>query len=254
MPKYRTIVFDSLSELARLFFSKDLKKGPEDFDTIRAVNNYVPTTERLNMLVRRCKNLKKQGTEVVFIAHEQLEKIYAKGGMIAPKGQQPTEPIAIKGFPDMPGKQTPEEFCRAADNIFRARTVNTVRSWIAKREPIGGGGDYWEVKDRFNAPAIQSGILPASYTELEKLAKANPQCNWEPPYIWIIYGTFGQGKTRSLLTFPRPMKIFDLDHGTGSISKEAKAADSGIEIFDKIDVEDSEHYPDFISELEATFG
>lgn len=254
MPKYNTVVFDSLSELARLFFSKDMKKRPNDLENIRAVNNYAPVTERLNMLVRRTKNLTKQGTNVVFLAHEQLEKIYAKGGMIAAKGQAPQEPIAIKGFPDMPGKQTPEEVCRAADNIFRMRYVNGQKQWIARREPVGGGGDYWEVKDRFNAPAIASGILPASYSELEKLAKANPACNWEPPYIWIIYGTFGMGKTRSLLTFPRPMFIFDLDHGTASISREAGQPDSGIKIYDKIDVEDEQHYPDFLSELEATFG
>lgn len=256
MPKYKTVVFDSLSELARLFFSKDMNKSPDNFEAIRQINNYTPTTERLNMLVRRCKNLKKQGTEVVFLAHEQLEKVYAKGGMIVAKGQAPQEPIAIKGFPDMPGRQTPEEFCRAADNIFRVRNVNGVKQWIARREPIGGGGDYWEVKDRFNALAISSGILPASYNELAELASKNPLCNWRPPYVWILYGTFGMHKTRSLLTFPRPMFIFDLDRGTDSITKDVeqlRLKGEEITIYDKIDVESGADYPTFISELEATF-
>jgi hypothetical protein len=216
------------------------------------MNNYPGATERLNMLVRRMKNYRDQGSEVVFIAHEALEKIYAKGGAMASKGQPPTEPIAVKGLPDMPGKQAPEEFCRAADNIFRVRHVNGKPAWIARREPIGGGGEVWEVKDRFNAGAILSGMLPASYSEVAALAQSNPLCNWDPPYIWIFYGTFGIGKTRSLKTFPTPMVIFDLDRGTSVLKKdfdEMTKAGHKIEIYDDIDVEESDHYNTFLGRI-----
>lgn len=256
MAKYKTVAFDSVGELARLYFSKDMQKTSSDMEKIRAVNNYPGVTERLNMLVRRCKNLRDQGTEVVFLAHEQLEKIYARGGMIAAKGQQPSEPIAIKGLPEMPGKQTPEEFARASDNVFRVRSVSGNLAWIARREPIGGGGDFWEAKARFNADAIQSGFLPASYTELvEKAKQFNVQLDL--PYIWLIYGTFGLKKTRSLLTFPRPIKVFDLDRGATVIKHEVdeiRKRGETFDIVDDIDVEETSHYAKFISELEATFG
>jgi len=257
-PKYKTVAFDSVGELARLYFSKDMGKHADKsgMETIRGMQNYPGTTERLNMLVRRCKNLRDQGTEVVFLAHEQIERIYAKGGMMAKKGEQPMEPIAIKGLPEMPGKQTPEEFARAADNVFRMRNMNGNPIWVARREPIGGGGDYWEVKARFNADAIQSALLPASYTGLLEAAnKFNVKLDL--PYIWIIYGVFGIKKTRSLLSFPRPLKLFDLDRGSTVIKHEVDDLRKKGEVFDivdDIDCEESNHYERFVSELEATFG
>src|SRR6266571_1285749 len=126
MPKYATVAIDSSGELARLYFSKDMGKH--------------------------------------FTAHEDIEKIYAKGGMVASKGQAPPDPVAVKGWPDIPGKRAPDEFCRACDNVLRVRRVNNKPACIAQRESIGTGADYWEVKDRFNGPAIQSGLLPASYS------------------------------------------------------------------------------------------
>lgn len=233
--KYATIAFDSASELARLHFSEAMGKHGKDTNKIRAMNDYPRTTEKLNMFIRRMKDFRKAGAEIVFTAHEDLQKVYAKGGAMAPKGQPPPEPIAVKGWPDMPGNRTPDEMCRAADNVLRVRYVNGKAVWIANREPIGGGGNNWEVKDRFNAPAITAGILPPSYSEVARLAKANPLCNWSPPYIWIEYGSFGIGKTRSLLTFPRPIIIFDLDGGTKSIEKEVKEARAKGEIFDIVD-------------------
>jgi len=259
--KYKTVAFDSIGELARLYFSFDMKKTASDMDTIRALNNYNGTTERLNMLIRRCKNLRDQGGDhqgvnVVFIAHEQIEKVYAKGGMITAKGQAPQEPIAIKGLPDMPGKQTPEEVCRAADNVFRVRALNGQIIWRAIREPVGGGGDYWEAKARFDCKKINNGFLPVGYNELFEAAK-KAGIELDPAYIWILYGTIGMEKTRSLLKFPRPIKIFDLDHGTVVIKREVEALRKAGEIIDivtDIDVEETTHYEKFVSELEATFG
>lgn len=259
MPKYATVFFDSSSELARLYFSYDMGKHAGDMDKIRAMQNYPAATERLNMFVRRMKDFRRAGINVGFTAHEDIEKIYARGGAMAGKGQQPAEPAAIKGWPDIPGKRAPDEFCRAVDNVFRVRYVSGMKwgptSWIARRETISTGSDYWEVKDRFNGPAINSGILPASYDELEKLAKANPACNWEPPYIWMLYGAFGIGKTRSILSFPRPIKIFDLDFGSKSISKEVRLLrEKGevIDIVDTINPEESNDYGKFVAEVEAS--
>lgn len=256
MPKYRTVAIDSVGELARLFFSKDMGKFPNDLEKIRAINNYAPVTERLNMLIRRFKNLRPQGTHVVFIAHEQIEKVYAKGGMIAQRGQAPQEPIAIKGMPDLPGSKTPEEFCRAADNVLHVRRVNNAPAWVAKREPIGGGGDYWEVKTRFDPAKLSStGFLPPSIVQIYELAK-KANLSLEEAYIWIIYGTYGITKTRSLLECPRPIKVYDLDQGTSVIKQEVetlRAAGETFEIKNDINVEDSSHYEKFISDLETCF-
>lgn len=254
MSKYKTIVAaDALSELARLTFSFDMKKHAtidiKKGEHIRAVNNYPGATERINMMVRRLKDFRDRGIEIVLTAHEQLEKIYARGGMIANKGQAPQEPIAVKGWPDLPGKTCPDEVMRACDNVFRMRLMNGNIYWVAALEAIGGGGDFYETKDRFNARAIKHGFLPPSYEEIAKLAQADPQCYWKPPYVWLIYGIPGIGKTRSLLTFPRPMLILDVDRGTGVIAREIE--DSKGEITVKTyNSEECDDYPRYLADLE----
>jgi hypothetical protein len=252
MPKFATVAIDSSGELARLYFSKDMKKHAGDFDSIRQMNNYPGSTERMNMLVRSLKQKRDSGVEIVFTAHEDIEKIYAKGGMVAAKGQPAPDPVAVKGWPDIPGKRAPDEFCRACDNVLHVRYVNGAPAWIARREPIGTGNEYWEVKDRFNGPAIQSGVLPPSYSALKALViKINPQW-WQAPYIWMLYGPFGIGKTRSLLTFPKPILLLNLDHGTKSLTKE-EIEKAQITINDSIDVEESNDYDKFVGQLEAAF-
>lgn len=250
MPKYATIVVDSAHEWARLTFSFDMSKHAKDTDKIRQINNYPGATERINMTVRRMKDYRAKGVECVITVHEQIEKIYAKGGMITPKGQIPQEPIGVKGWPNLPGSTCPTEVMGACDNVFRMRRVNGLPAWIARPEPLGGGGDDWVVRDRFNAPAISNGMLPPSYMELAKLAIANPLCNWRPPYIWMIYGEPGCGKTRSLLTFPRPMLILDIERGTGSLLNKDGRYPEGIEVT-QFNSEECEDYPKFVSTLEA---
>lgn len=252
MPKYGTVAIDSAGELARLFFSRDMGKTGSDREKIRAMNNYPGSTERLNMLVRSLKQKRDKGVEIVFTAHEDVEKVFARGGAMASKGAPPSEPIAVRGQPDLPGSRIPSEFCRACDNVLRVRLVNGKPNWIANREPLGTGADYWEVKDRFNGPAVSGGFLPASYSELKGLVqKANPEW-WRAPYIWMLYAPFGMRKTRSLLTFPPPILVFDLDLGTKSITKTEKEA-AQMTIIDDINVEDGTHYDKFFGQLEAAF-
>jgi hypothetical protein len=248
--RYKTVVIDSAGELARLYFSKDLGKTADDTEKIRQVNNYPGATERLNMFIRRCKDLKKEGINVVFTAHEDIQKVYGRGGSIAAKGAPPAEPVAIKGQLDLPGNRTPDEFSRAADNIFRVRYVNGKPAWIARREAMTAN-DFWEVKDRFNGPAIMAGILPASWSELERLALANPQCNWKPPYITILYGPPGIGKTRSILSFPTPLYMFDLDRGSVVIEKETQNGDYTIN--SDINPEHGPDYEVFVSTFATLF-
>lgn len=250
MPKYATVAIDSAGELARLFFSKDMGKSGGDFEKIRQINNYPGTTERLNMLVRALKQKRDSGIEVVFTAHEDLQKIYAKGGSIGPKGQPPPEPVAVKGWPDLPGNRTPDEFCRACDNVLHIRRVNSVPMWIAKRESIGTGNEYWETKDRFNGPAIDNGILPADYNLLAQKVKALGAEMWRPPYIWMLYGPYGIGKTRSIRTFPKPILLVDLDHGTKSLTP-SEVKENQIQIVDDIDVEESSDYNKFVSLIQG---
>jgi hypothetical protein len=249
-PKWGTVAFDSASELARLYFTKSMGKTSQQTETIRSMKDYPAATERLNMVIRRLKNLREQGTEVVFTAHEDIQKIYARGSGMAGRGEQPSEPIAVKGWPDMPGTRTPDEMCRAADNVLHIRMQNKLPVAVAARELLGAGSDYWETKDRFNARTLGSppGILPFDYNRMAELASAKGL--WDPAYIWIFYGPFGIGKTRALLTFPRPLYLFDLDCGTKSIP-EAKG-DISITI-DSYDVEDVKDYDRFTSSVAKLF-
>jgi hypothetical protein len=248
--KYKTVVVDSGGEWARLTFSFDMKKHAKDLEDVRSVSNYPGATERINMAVRRFKDYRdKQGVNMVILCHEQIEKIYAKGGMINTKGTVPQEPIGVRGWPNLPGSTCPTEVMNACDCVFRMKEVNGKPVWMAKREPLGGGGDYWVVKDRFNAMAVHTGgLLPASYEELAKLAKGNPACNWEDAQVFLIYGVPGIGKTRSLLTFPRPLHILDIDHGS-QVLKSKGALPEGITV-EQFNSEECDDYMKFVGALE----
>lgn len=254
MPKYRTIAIDSGHEWARLTFSKDMKKHAHSLEDIRAVNNYPGATERINMMSRRFKDYKRAGIEVVITVHEQIEKIYAKGGMITPRGQVPQEPIGVKGWPNLPGSTCPTEVMGACDNVFRVKPVNRQIKWVCVPEPLGGGGDDWVVRDSFNAPALNAaGYLPPSYEEVAKLAQASPNCTWFAPYIWMLYGAPGTGKTRSLLTFPRPLLIFDIERKTQVILNKDGSLPDGIDV-KQYNSEECDDYPKFIADLEAVLS
>jgi len=222
-------------------------------EQIRAVNNYPGATERINMVVRRFKDYRAKGFEIVITVHEQIEKIYAKGSMITPKGQTPQEPIGVKGWPNLPGSTCPTEVMGACDNVFRVRRVNGKPAWICIPEALGGGGDNWVAKDRFNAPILNpAGVLPPDYEAVAKLATANPNCTWFPPYIWLLYGEPGIGKTRSLLTFPRPLTIFDIDRGTDVIRTKSGEFPPNVTV-KEYNSEESDDYPKFIGDLEKAF-
>ncbi|HET9409794.1 MAG TPA: hypothetical protein VFO39_21335 [Candidatus Sulfotelmatobacter sp.] len=177
-----------------------------------------------------------------------MEKLYLKGSGIATKGQPAQEPYALKGWADIPGKRAPDEFGRAVDNLFHVRRVNGKPYWVACRESIGPGCE-WDVKDRFNALVLNNGYLPNSYAELAKLASTNSLCNWRPPYLWLLYGALGIGKTRSLQTFPGPIRLFDFDRGSSVLTNAEKEA-CQMEVIE-YDPEESDDYSRFLHDLEA---
>lgn len=262
MPKYATVAFDSASDQCRLYFSQTMQKHSNQPELIRSMNHYPGTTERLNMLARRVKNLRDKGSEVVFLAHEQIEKIYTK------KGALDADPAAVKGLPDLPGNRTPEEICRAADNILRVRYLNGKPVWVAAREVLQGDV-YWETKTRFHAcvPQLTNGLLPAGYDALvQKITSSQlvESINWRPPYVWIFYGVFGIGKTRSLESFPSPIRLFDFDRGSTVLAGQRKDLGKGVtelttptgKVFhiSEYDVEECNEYPRFMADLEVCFA
>lgn len=246
-----TIAIDSLGELARLTFAKDMGKTPSDIEMLRAVNNYPGAIERICILMRKLKEFRKAGWEVVVIAHESLDRIYATGGMIGKKGQPPPEPIAVKGLPQIPGNTGPAEVMKAMDNVFHVRLISGKWMWVARTEAIGPGANNWEVKDRFGAILLHNGYLPPNYMEVAKLASANPECDWYPPYLWLIYGPAGSEKTRSLRFFPKPIELFDVDGGSSVLRRQI---DSGEVHLHEYNSEDHREYnrllPDLVGLLE----
>jgi hypothetical protein len=254
LPKYGTVVFDTIGEMARLYFSKAIGKKSSDMDKLRNVSHYQPTTERLNIFTRRLDNLKKLGTECVFIGHEQIDKIYAKGGEIAGRGQQPQEPIGVRGIPDLPGSTFPEELLRKCDVILRMRNVNGKPTWVCKEEPLGGSlEEAWVAGARFDAGQIRNGYLPPSYTEIRKEAERLKIFNWQPPYIWMIYGRSKIGKTTVVLkSFPSPIKLYDFDKGSHVLGPPQMLIDQGIEVH-SFDVENDADYNLFTVDFETCF-
>ncbi len=264
MPKYKTVVIDTLGEMVRLYFSKAIGKhaaiDPKTEEkSMRNVSHFQPATERCNIWLRRAEDLKKQGTQLVILCHEQVDKIYAKGGEITPKGQQPQEPVSIQGIPDLPGSTFPHEVLRKCDAILRVRKVNGKLTWISFEEPLGPtvSDAPWVAGCRFYAEKLNNGFLPPSYIEIEKLALAATAAktidNWNPPYIWLIYGRPRTQKTLSAaLTFPKPMIYFDFDHGLHVLGSEEKIKNLGIEHVE-YQVEDVNSYDPWVSRFATCF-
>lgn len=245
-----TLAIDSLGEWARLTFAKEMSHESWDLEDLRKVNDFGGATERIAACLRRLKNIRDEyQVNIVVTAHEGIDRIYAKGGMVAKKGESSNEPIEIWGRPDIPGTSATNEILRAFDNIFRVKKIGTTYKWSAVHEALGGGGNTWQVKDRFNAGAIQNGYLPPSWEEIRKLALANPLCNWNEPYMTLIYGPQGYQKTRSLISWPQPIYLHDIDRGASVLAKEAK---EGKVIIRSYDPEDHRSYNKFISELFGT--
>jgi hypothetical protein len=251
---YKTVAIDSASELSRLFFSQVMARSlkfSESMEQIRNMKQYPGATERLNILARRLKNMRAMGINVVIVAHEAIDAIYAGKASVMSENN---EPAAIMGRVDVPGRRGPEEVMRVADNIFRVRIQNQKFVWMCKPEPIpGAAGAVWQVKDRFNAAKIApAGGLPNSYTELEKKALALNLPGWNPPYIWIIYGAVGFQKTLSLLTFPRPLLVFDLDNGAEVMKGHELWDPETVDIL-SYDSENPAHYTRFKTDIETIF-
>jgi hypothetical protein len=247
--KFKTLAIDSGGELARLAFSWEMKKDLGDYDNIRGMNDYPGMTERINMIMRRLKDLRTAGLEVVVIFHDAIDKIYARGSAMAKRGQN-SEPTAIIPRIAMPGSVAPEETMKVADNIFHVRVLNGKVVWVCSKEPVGPGApETWAVKDRFNAEATIGSFLPPSYKEIRELMEKKSPSDWHPPYIWMPYGTVGLKKTLSLATFPRPIRILDLDNGTAVLSSVVEKDPSGFHITQY----NSEYHPDwtrFVIDLE----
>ncbi len=255
MPRYKTVVIDSIGEQARLYFSKAIKKHSGDSDTLRNISHYQPTTERLNIWIRRVEELKRTGVECVLVGHEQIDKIYAKGGEIGSKGQQPQDPIGVRGIPDLPGSTFPEELLRKCDCIFRARLVNGKVRWVAKEEPLGASisDAPWVAGARFHAEMIMGGYLPPDYNEITRMAIEAKINNFQPPYIWMIYGRVKIGKTRMVCqTFPKPMKLFDFDHGSNVLGSAEDIKSMGIDVV-QYSVEEQDDYDKFVADFASCF-
>lgn len=254
-PVKGTVAIDSGSELARLMFSWEMKTVPGSYESIRAMNDFPGMTERINKICRRLKDFRAAGYECVFIFHEGIDKVYVRGSVMAKKGQN-NEPTAVKGRIDMPGQVAPEEVMRVGDNIFRVRLVNGQPVWVCKPEPIGPGApEHWQVKDRFNAEANIGAYLPSSYSAIVAQLKAKGlyEQYWDGPYIWMIYGAVGMKKTLSLASFPKPIRVFDLDIGTAVLRNEIVKDPASWNIT-SYNSEDMNEYGRFISDFESVLA
>jgi hypothetical protein len=255
MPKYATVVCDSIGEQARLYFSKAIGKTADQSEASREITHYRPTTERLNIWIRRAEDLKKSGTNLVLIGHEQIDKIYATGGMIGEKGRPPQEPVGVRGMPDLPGQAFPEELLRKCDVILRMRILNGKPTWVAKEEPLSAGvpDAHWIAGARFNAGLIANGYLPPSYQLIKAEAEKLEIPNWLPPYIWMIYGKVKIGKTRVVAeSFPKPMKYFDFDKGTSVLGPPETIKAMGIDVV-QYRVEEKTDYDLFIKDFATCY-
>jgi hypothetical protein len=250
--RFKTLAIDSGSELARLCFAWDMKATPAELEKVRGMTNYPGAGERLNKIMRRLRVARDEfGMECVVLCHEGIDKLYGRGSVMA-KNAAEREPYAVKGRIDIPGSQTPEELMRVADNVIRVRHLNGKPIWALVPEPIGGStsAEHWEAKTRFDPQPL--GFPEPSYTKLREKMTAL-KMPYYGPFIWMLYGGIGKQKTRSLLTFPRPIRIFDVDSGTAVIRPEVEKDPENFHITKY----NSEYFPDyerFMLDLEEALG
>lgn len=248
MPKYKTLVIDSMSELARLAFARDMAKDSTDMETFYDIRNWTGATERIAIVIRRLKDFRDFGGEykglhIYLTANEQIDREYPKGSSIGRKGEPAPEPFAIKGMLDLPGKVMPETIGRGCNCVLRIRRVNGKPTLIARPESISGSAE-WIVKDHLGLCNIQNGFLPADWRQVQQLIKDTNS------YIVLVYGAIGMGKTRMIATFPKPIKVLDIDRGTRSLWQNGQPPPD-IDII-PFNSEKGDDYLRFLGELEAT--
>jgi hypothetical protein len=128
--------------------------------------------------------------------------------------------------------------------------------WVTKPEPLGGSAvaAFWNAGCRFNVLAMNAaGVMPPSYEEWVKLGKDHPEAKFRPPYIWLIYGVPKIGKTRLIGgTFPKPMRLYDLDRGAHVLGNKEEIKEQGIDLV-TYNSENAGDYVDFISDFSACF-
>lgn len=250
-PKYRTVAIDAGNELARLMFAHHLNKHASDTEKMVEFYDYRPIMQKMAMITRRMKDFKARGIEVVVITNEIIQKVYPKG-KFKQGGGPPPDPISVSGVPDFPGEKGPGDVAKVFDNVFRMTVHGGKEVWVCKRHSIGPGCGNWEVGERAGLITLNQGILPPSYEAISKVAEKQLPA-WNPPYLWLIYGIYKIGKTRSLLSFPRPLLVLDVDRGADSIEGERRADPEGITI-KSFNSEEMDDWGRFVATFESALG
>jgi len=146
-PRWRSLIIDSASGLERACASKAKAVSGHE---LMELSDWNPAGERFGKLMRVLQWYSLAfGCQILVTAHEELDREYTKGAYVAgPGGKlQAAEPTSIKGLPDLTGKWA-RRAGRLPDVILRSRVLNGAPTLVAIRETVGGGGAYWEVKDR----------------------------------------------------------------------------------------------------------
>jgi hypothetical protein len=111
----------------------------------------------------------------------------------------------------------------------------------------------WIAGCRWNGESLNGGYLPASYTDLLQLVKDHPEAGFRPPYIWMIYAPPKMGKTRLIAsTFPKPMKLYDLDRGSSVLGTPEEIKAQGIDLR-KFNSEEGSDYDLFTADIASCF-
>jgi hypothetical protein len=144
---YRTLAIDSGSELEKCCLAKSRGVSGHEFTEL---SDWNPGGERFGKLVRTLRWYSlAYGTQVIITSNEEVDKEYPKGGAYIMSGGKlvAQEPTSLKGLPDLAGKWA-KKSARLVDVIGHARMINNQPALCFIRESIGGGGAFWEVKDR----------------------------------------------------------------------------------------------------------
>ena len=169
--KYATLAVDSAAELEKSCIAKAKDVSNHEFIEL---SDWNPAGERFGKAIRQLRWYAiAYGVQVIITSNEEIDKEYAKGGAYIKDGGKlvAQEPTSIKGLPDLAGKWS-KKAARLVDLIGHSRVVNSEPFIVFRREAIGGGGAFWEVKDRTGKlEKFRGGLCPPDWATLWKEIK-----------------------------------------------------------------------------------
>lgn len=181
LTSYNSCAIDSLQEFSAetQTYSKGESEERQKL-TMAEAGAWAGAQERAMIMLRKLRSYRDRGLFLYMTCSELIDKDYVTDPRNQAKGAK-EEPYSVKGTANLPGK-LPGFIQHVTDLMLHCRMMGPNPVWVAKSEPIGAGGAYWEAKDRtgrvteeYNPPSVAKLLDQIYGEELRKAIYGNQE-------------------------------------------------------------------------------